>query len=475
MSDDITVSGGGSVEVATATLLSQRQHLRQLSAELNRCLTKLRAIDAQVTRARLQAVSAPLSAMRAETAMADAQNTLRSARDRAASLSDRLNQAALMYGEAENVADALARQLSSIFAYQLGTWLPLLTISALPFVLPGALTSVGIVAGVWAFTPEDTRKKSTEQWINDNKVLLSDPRFVSLVRLAVSSSDDFGEGLVHFPEPLGEMLGDSGLGILGVGSSAAVVVGVAGVAGLLKETPVTVSSSKPKDGKPPPSGLAERAARIPTGSSQIRIDKYSQLGGEPYRYEVYLGGTRDFSLTAGTEPWDMTSNLTGVAGGSEGSLEATRQAMKAAGIRSTTPVTFTGYSQGGLVAAQLAASGDYDTRGLVTFGGPAGGVSVPHDIPYVALEHADDLVPATGGVWKSSDPVLVTRTVYGDHPYTGEAIVPAHELSNYRATARMADASDEQRLASLRNVLSDFAAGTTNVETSYFHAVRTTP
>jgi hypothetical protein len=100
---------------------------------------------------------------------------------------------------------------------------------------------------------------------------------------------------------------------------------------------------------------------------------------------------------------------------------------------------------------------------------------VPHDIPYVALEHADDLVPATGGVWKSSDPLLVTRTVYADQPYTGPLVVPAHELPNYQETARIADASDEQRLATMRATLGEFSQGTTPVDTSYYHAVRIGP
>ena len=115
--------------------------------------------------------------------------------------------------------------------------MPLAGVVALPLLVPAALTAAGAFAGVWAFTPESSRKKAVNEWIRANKGLLSDPRFVSFVRLAVSSADDFGEGLVHLPEPLGQILGDGGLGILGVGSSAAVVVGVAGTAGVLKRRP----------------------------------------------------------------------------------------------------------------------------------------------------------------------------------------------------------------------------------------------
>jgi hypothetical protein len=473
VSDDLTISGGGSTEVATAALLSQQRHLDQLAGELHACRARLRSIDGEVSRVRLRSVDAPLSAMRAEHAMAEAQEALRSAAARAAALADGIADAATAYGEAEAAVDGWARRLSATIAYQLGLWSPLAGAVALPVLLPGMLATAGGLGAAWLVTPEARREQTVQQWVRSNKGILSDPGFVRFVRLAVSSSDDLGEGLVHLPEPLAELLGDDGLGILGVGSSAAVAVGVAGAAGALRETPVSTTLSSTRSVAAPPSGLAERASRIPTGRDQIRIDRYSQPTG-PDRFEVYLGGTIDGSVMATREPWDMTSNLNAVAGADSGSMVAARQAMKQAGIDSTTPVVFTGYSQGGLLSAQLAASGDFDTRGLVTFGGPAGGVSVPHEIPYVALEHADDLVPATGGVWKSSDPVLVTRTVYGDHPYSGDVFFPAHELSNYRHTASLADASDEQRLASTRDALSRFSDQTTGVHSSYFHAVRTT-
>ena len=51
--------------------------------------------------------------------------------------------------------------------------------------------------------------------------------------------------------------------------------------------------------------------------------------------------------------------------------------MALAGITAGSAVVFTGYSQGGLIAARLAASGDYHTTGLYTLGGPAGQVPVP--------------------------------------------------------------------------------------------------
>ena len=474
MSDDLVISGGGSTEVATAGLLSQKQHLHSLATELDACLGRLHTIDGRVTTARLRTVDAPLSSMRAEQAIDEARALARSARDHAEFLSSGLAAAAMAYGEAEALAGRIAQDMSATLAYQLGLWLPIIGTFALPSVLAGGLVFGGGAALGYALTPEAERKRAIGQWMKDNKRVLRDPRFVGFVRLAVSSADDFGEGMVRLPEPIAQILGDKGLGILGASSSAAVVVGVAGSAGVLRETPVKVTTASVKEGPPPPQGFEERAKRIPTGTNQIRIDRYTEPG-RPDRFEVYLGGTIDGSIVAGREPWDMTSNLNAVAGGSAGSLAATRQAMALAGIDSSSPVTFSGYSQGGLLAASLASSGDYDTKGLFTLGGPAGQVEVSHDIPYVAIEHADDLVPATGGIWKSSDPLLVTRTVYAGEADAGDAFFPAHELSNYRETARLADGSDEQRLVAARQTLHDFSGGTASVQSSYFHAARTRP
>jgi hypothetical protein len=474
VSDDLVISGGGSTEVATAELLSQQQHLHTLAAELDACLGRLHSIDDRITTARLRTIDAPLSSMRAEHAIEEARAAARSARDHAEFLSSGIALAATAYGDAEALANRLTREMSSTLAYQLGWWLPVIGTFGLPSVLVGGFALGSSAALSYVLAPEAERKKAIGLWLKDNKRILRDPRFVGFVRLAVSSADDFGEGVIRLHEPIGQLLGDEGLGILGAGSSAAVVVGVASPAGVLRETPVKVAAASVRDGPPPPQSFEDRAKRIPTGENQIRIDRYSEAG-QPDRFEVYLGGTIDGSIVAGREPWDMTSNLTAVAGGTAGSLAATKQAMALAGIDSTTPVTFTGYSQGGLLSAMLASSGDYDTKGLFTLGGPAGQVAVPHDIPYVAIEHADDLVPATGGIWKSSDPLLVTRTVYAGQADAGDAFFPAHELSNYRETARLADASDEQRLAAARDTLQQFSDGTASVKSSYFHAVRTQP
>jgi hypothetical protein len=93
---------------------------------------------------------------------------------------------------------------------------------------------------------------------------------------------------------------------------------------------------------------------------------------------------------------------------------------------------------------------------------------VPAGVPYVAVEHSEDIVPATGGTFASSQPVLVRRSLFDGHPPYGPVVFPAHELSRYRQTAQLVDASDNPRLTdALRAINGPGAAGATVTSTFY--------
>jgi hypothetical protein len=278
------------------------------------------------------------------------------------------------------------------------------------------------------------------------------------------------------------------------------VAGAAAGAGLLRETPVRVTAVASTT-TAPASGFADRASRIPTtvhpptavhpraatpfppgaprpgiGQQpdqvpQIRIDRYSEPG-RPDRFEVYLGGTLDFAPRATDEPWDLTSNVGGIAGSdAAGSYRAVEQALAASGATAQSDVVVTGYSQGGLVAAMLAASDDHHVTGLYTLGAPAAQVPVPADVPWVAVEHSDDIVPALGGTWDSTAPVVVRREVFGDGPPPGELFFPAHELARYRDSAALLDAAADPRIARVGDALAPEENAA--VRSTWYHAERT--
>jgi len=213
----------------------------------------------------------------------------------------------------------------------------------------------------------------------------------------------------------------------------------------------------------PPGSLAERMARIPDpattgGDSRIRIDRYS-TPGQPDSFDVYVAGTADFGLKAGGEPFDMTSNIVGEAQESPASYRAVLDAMQQAGVTPTSPVMLTGYSQGGLVASLVAASGDYDVKGLVTFGSPSGQVPIPADIPTLTVRHAEDIVPATGGYDVNPQAVVVERSLFDDQSIPPGEAAPAHGRAYYAQTAALVDQAQSTEVRAKLDALDDFGSG----------------
>lgn len=472
MAGDIVIGGGGSIAVATSELFEDARRLSDLHEMLSNCRGQLISIDRLVGVALLNTVAAPSSALAAERAMDDAAAALARAAPSAERLHIALVASAEAYGIGERVAERLAQDVAGRFGAMLGLFLPTIAVELLPALLG---IGAGVAIGIALLPPEKRAAlfRALPEWLRRNSVVLTDPRVVQLVRLTVMSADDFGGGVLKLPPELVHAIGDEGMGLVGLASSASVVVQVAGSRGMLAESAVSVMRSGATVPATRAESYSDRAARVPQGAAQVRIDRYSQPGG-PDRFEVYVGGTRDFSLEPGAEPWDMTSNVNAVAGRETGAYRAVTQAMADAGISSSSPVLFTGYSQGGLIAAELAASGDYDTRGLYTLGAPAAQVGVPSSIPWVALEHTDDIVPAVGGSRASADPVLVRRELFDGRPVPTEVIFPAHQLAGYRETAALVDASTETRVVSALVAFDRFGDGATTIDSTLYRGVRET-
>ncbi len=478
MAGDIVIGGGGSIAVATSELFDDARRLDELRSALSECQRQLVSIDRLVRAPQLATLPLPSSAIAAERAMDDAAAAIASATPVAERLQRALIASANAYGFGEQLAERVSREAAARFGALFGMFLPVIALQLLPLALGigiglGIGLGIGTGAGLALLSAGQRASLLRELpgWLRRNSSVLSDPGFVQFVRLTVMSADDFGGGLLRLPPELVHAIGDEGLGLVGLATSSSVVVGLARTGGALVESPVTVTRFGDTVRSSRASSFSDRAARVPTGAAQVRIDRYSQPG-EADRFEVYIGGTRDFSPTSGPEPWDMTSNLNSMAGQDSGSYRAVTQAMAVAGVTASTPVIFTGYSQGGLVAAGLAASGEFDTRGLYTLGAPAAQVAVPAGIPWVAIEHTDDVVPALGGSWASADPVLVRRELFDGRPVSTDVMFPAHQLAGYRETASLVDRSREQRLVDALSRFDSFASGTTRVDSTLYLASR---
>lgn len=228
---------------------------------------------------------------------------------------------------------------------------------------------------------------------------------------------------------------------------------------------VTVWETSREYGTTVSQGVAERVARIPPGSHPVRIERYETPGGQ-WHTEVFVSGTRQWGLDSTGDPFDMRSNLALVAGVPAAATLATERAMRNAGVRRGDSVVFVGHSQGGAVAATLAESGRYRTRGLITVGAPVGSLPVTGDYPALRIQHRDDLVVELGGAAVAGRQMVV-ETDSGALP--GD-VRGAHSRHAYFDTATRVDQSAVNALShwgeSLpsgirgRSVLFDASAGT---------------
>jgi pimeloyl-ACP methyl ester carboxylesterase len=181
---------------------------------------------------------------------------------------------------------------------------------------------------------------------------------------------------------------------------------------------------------------------------------------------VYLGGTIDAGVNPSTEPWDMTSNISAIAELDSGSYNSAVLAMREAGITAQDNVIVVGHSQGGLVAAQLAASGDYRISDVITVGAPLHQVELPEEVNLVAVEHAEDVIPSLSGVAVpavAATHVTVTRSLYSIAQAPRGELLPAHNLSRYVETGAVMDRSGDNKLMTEQKRIAERTQGEATV------------
>lgn len=277
--------------------------------------------------------------------------------------------------------------------------------------------------------------------------LLADPGSLLLLRAGISSADDylalFG-GAAAGPPPRSQaaVVGDDPYRVAESARIMLALLGGAAVPVALRgsETPVAIQQAHRRPIAAPAS-IGELLARIPPsapGAPQLRIERYPEPGGAS-RWLVYLAGTVEVRTGRSTEPWDMISNLAALAHTDAGSLRAARAAMREAGVRPGDAVGYIGYSQGGLLAMRLAQEGAAGTlpartAGVITVGAPAGQLALDHGVPVLALEHADDLVPALGGLPGDHGPRRATLSARAIPAGVEAPMLSAHHLDRYQAT-----------------------------------------
>ena len=194
-------------------------------------------------------------------------------------------------------------------------------------------------------------------------------------------------------------------------------------------------------------------------NGEIAIEEHVTVGedGTTTRsWTVDIRGTQSFFIGQ-TGPQDMTTNLQGVAGMSSDQLDAIKEAMSAAGIAPGEAVEFAGHSQGGIMAAQMAADPSvrarYNVVSVVTAGSPTATIA-PSDVPVLSYENSGDIVPGLDGNGTRGD--NVTTVMFRDYEatcHTDDPVPCSHSAPLYvdeiRSTLDAAHTSSDPGLGAL--------------------------
>jgi hypothetical protein len=224
------------------------------------------------------------------------------------------------------------------------------------------------------------------------------------------------------------------LGLVSAPIFAAGLIAIGNDAGLVREGPASAREIRRFDRSPPETlaQLARRTAMI-EWSGRIAIERFGNT------FVAYIPGTQSWLPLAGKNPLDLTSNLHAMKGaGLAASEKGLAAALQKSGAGPASKVYLVGHSQGGMVAANLALR-DSRVAGIVTFGAPISQVAGQLKIPVVAIEHSNDVVPKLG--LKANPLVENITTVVREVPILKpvDALVEAHDISNYAKTAELAD------------------------------------
>lgn len=167
---------------------------------------------------------------------------------------------------------------------------------------------------------------------------------------------------------------------------------------------------------------------------------------------VIIPGTADWG-SGGSNPMDLQTNLEGVAGMPTDMESAVVTAMRQAGVQPGEEVGLYGHSQGGIVAANIAAdpaiNEQFTITTVLTAGAPTAGADLPDNVSALHIENSGDAVPALDGAANPNAPNRMTVTVdthtgkdADPYPHAGSVYADAAaglENSNYAPVAEWSD------------------------------------
>lgn len=400
--------------------------------------------------------------------------TIRPIRDAAEKLGTSLTTAIQTYSSAEVENHALLDFGSTLSLGGLGALFglsPLLSIPGLHQVVGGPLLQKIVEVGL--ATPSDVRASDMKTHASVD-ALISNEQLILALRYLIENSDVAIRASGGDQAALLSQLESQG--ITGVAATAAIAAFYASQVKALQEGPVSVRKTATETNAAP-TGYAQNGQAIPNeesspGGAQMRVDTIHTPGAAD-KHVIYLGGTGDFSLVPGGNAFDMTSNVNAIAGFPAGAIEGIKEALKKQGISSLDEIQIWGHSQGGLLAAVIAESEQYNVTSLVTLGAPVGNISIPTDINAVLVENLEDLVPATGGIQHNTSATNVLCDAFAP----GEALpaglsFPGHQMATYNKTLIAMDLAESPQITDAAEKIAAFSNGATTVTSNYYRIDR---
>lgn len=436
------VVGGGSIAVDTEEMIRAASRLSASREALDRVA------------GRTASCVAGLPASPGRRYAEEALVLLHRAGRQAEAAGDGLRIAAIRYGVAEHTAMEGQRGAAALLAAMTGT---LMRVSLVIGPAGPVFVAVGVieVGGVLVLARTLQRTARTGRFAPQ-----ADPVLLRALALVLSSLDDGARGAMLTERPI-HLVTDDPAAPYGREQVAALLAGLLlrPAGGPLEVTPTT------RRAVGAPRSLVDLVDRLPDPNApagQVRIERYGDAAGT--RWIVYIAGTATFDPDSGDEPFDLASDVLGVAHRRSDSERAVLQAMQAAGVGADEPVLLVGHSQGALNAVRVAEDGGYRVGGVVQFGGPTGQIALPGDVPVLAVEHDEDLVPSLGGTAATGSAglrrLVVRRSLadsgFGPAVSSATEYFPAHDLGAYRRTLAQAEASGDTRVAGFTGRIAPF-------------------
>lgn len=261
-----------------------------------------------------------------------------------------------------------------------------------------------------------------------------------------------------------------------------VVAAIGSFLGLFEETGRVTVTERPTAGCTPlprgVGGLMRGNAAMNSSAQRVRVTELPSRDGGPSRWVVQISGTQDWSPRAGSNPFDLTTDVVAMAqqgtAAKRGVAEALARAQSDARARtgrdtSHDEVLLSGHSQGGILAASLASDPAFRQQhrvaAVVSYGAPINRFPIPPQVPVLSVEHLQDSVPRLDGVTRTDARhwTTITRDLSGSGapPSTGAS----HAAERYIETADAIDrlpAEESASLDELRRATDGFLARDTD-------------